>query len=40
MKCLEKGNQKWGQEKMADRLMVPEANARRRDVDHTEKGRR
>ena len=35
MKFLEKGNQKWGQEKIAERLMIRESIVRRREVDHT-----
>ena len=37
---LEKGNQKCGQEKMAERLMIHKANVRRRRVDRAEERRR
>ena len=40
MQFLEKVNQKWGQEKMAERFMVHESNVTRRGVDHTEERRR
>ena len=40
MKSLEKGNQKCGQARMAERLMIHEANVRRWGVDRAEERRR
>ena len=40
VKFLEKSHRGWGQEKMAERLMIHGANVRRRGVDHTEERRR